>query len=309
MKKVLKIIGIVILVLVICLLALLKYLGNRPAAPADYQKTVQTGGDIESQYMSSGPYEVSTYEETALQGFSKYIICYPSKMTEDNHIYPVIILSNGTGVPMSKYLAVAEHFSSWGFIVIGTEEEYDWNGFAAEMCVRHLRLLNEEETINKNENIFYQKVDLDHVGVVGHSQGGVGTINAITAQQSKDFFKAAVSISPTNKEMAKALQWDYDATLVNIPIMLLSGAGGGDDWVVTVAQLENIYKDISSDKIMFCRKDTPHGEMLYSANGYVTAWFMYWLQGDEEAGKAFIGDSSEIMNNDLYQDQKINLIE
>jgi len=45
-----------------------------------------------------------------------------------------------------------------------------------------------------------------------------------------------------------------------------------------------------------------HGQMLYSADGYVTAWFMWQLQGDEEAEKAFIGDSPEISNNKLYQD-------
>lgn len=57
---------------------------------------------------------------------------------------------------------------------------------------------------------------------------------------------------------------------------------------------------------MLRRKETPHGEMLYSANGYVTAWFMWQLQGDEVAGRAFTGDVAEIMQNELYQDQKIN---
>lgn len=32
-----------------------------------------------------------------------------------------------------------------------------------------------------------------------------------------------------------------------------------------------------------------HGQMLYIADGYVTAWFMWQLQGDEEASKAFNG--------------------
>ncbi len=55
---------------------------------------------------------------------------------------------------------------------------------------------------------------------------------------------------------------------------------------------------------MMRRKDTPHGEMLYSSDGYVTAWFMWHLQGDAEAAKAFVGDSPEIMGNELYQDQR-----
>ena len=47
--------------------------------------------------------------------------------------------------------------------------------------------------------------------------------------------------------------------------------------------------------------------MLYSADGYVTAWFMWQLQGDEEAAKEFVGDKPELMNNELYQEQRIDL--
>ena len=100
--------------------------------------------------------------------------------------------------------------------------------------------------------------------------------------------------------------WDYDATKVDIPILLISGAGGGDDWVVTGEQLAEIYDDICSDKIMLRRKDTVHSEMLYAVNGYVTAWFLWQLQGDESAATAFIGNTPEIIKNELYQDQQIS---
>ena len=60
---------------------------------------------------------------------------------------------------------------------------------------------------------------------------------------------------------------------------------------------------------MLRRKDTAHGEMLYAANGYVTAWFMWQLQDNEEAGNAFMGDDAEIMKNELYQDQKKDIKE
>ena len=47
--------------------------------------------------------------------------------------------------------------------------------------------------------------------------------------------------------------------------------------------------------------------MLYKADGYVTAWFMWQLQGDENAATAFIGNDPEILKNPLYQDQKTTL--
>lgn len=308
MKKVLKIIGVVLLVAVIAAIALLLYIGSRPAAPADYQQSVETGGGIEATYMASGSFEVSVYEEPVLQVFKKYVIYYPSELETSDKRYPVIVICNGSGTPISKYPAVPKHYASWGFIVIGTEEENAWNGFGAEMSIRHLLRLNDNEQLEEGKaNIFYQKVDFSNVGIVGHSQGGVGVLNAVTAQAHKDIYKAAVSLSPTNKELAHALEWDYAAALVNVPIMLISGAGGGDDWVVAGEQLESIYGDIADHKIMVRRNDTAHNEVLYAPDGYVTAWFMWHLQGDQDAAKAFAGDNAEILANPLYQDQRVEL--
>ena len=307
MRKALKIIGIIVLVLIVGISILLKFLGSRPVVPANYTQDTETGGPIEAKYMATGSHEVSTYEEPVLQSFSKYTIDYPTELETTDEKYPVIVVCNGSGTPISKYLSVPEHFASWGFIVIGTEEEYDWSGFSAEMCIRHLQKLNDSESIGENKNIFYQKVDFDNVGIVGHSQGGVGVLNAITAQKHADIYKTAVSLSPTNKELAHNLEWDYDAALVDTPILLIAGAGGGDDWVITGEQLQSIYSDIDRNKVMLRRKDTPHNETLYAANGYVTAWFMWHLQDDDEAAKAFAGDNAEIFMNGLYQNQHANL--
>lgn len=307
MRKALKIIGIIVLILIVGISILLKFLGSRPVVPANYTQDTETGGPIEAKYMATGSHEVSTYEEPVLQGFSKYTIDYPTELETTDEKYPVIVVCNGSGTPISKYLSVPEHFASWGFIVIGTEEEYDWSGFSAEMCIRHLQKLNDNESIGENKNIFYQKVDFDNVGIVGHSQGGVGVLNAITAQKHADIYKTAVSLSPTNKELAHNLEWDYDAALVDTPILLIAGAGGGDDWVITGEQLQSIYSDIDRNKVMLRRKDTPHNETLYAANGYVTAWFIWHLQDDDEAAKAFAGDNAEIYMNGLYQDQHANL--
>ena len=305
MKNVLKIAGILLLIGIAVIIVLLKYAAGRPAAPTDYQRNVETGGEIEAAYLAGGSFEVSVYEEPVLQVFKKYVIYYPAELETSEKQYPVIVICNGSGTPISKYPAVPKHYASWGFIVIGTEEEHAWNGFGAEMSVRHLQRLNDNEQIEEGKaNIFYQKIDLSNVGIVGHSQGGVGVLNAITAQPHKDTYKAAVSLSPTNKELAHALEWDYDATLVNVPILLISGAGGGDDWVVTGEQLKSIYSDIPAYKIMARRNNTIHNEVLYAPDGYVTAWFMWQLQGDQNAAKAFAGDGAELLVNPLYQDQQ-----
>lgn len=302
MGNILKVIGVIFLCFIVVLVILLAYLVRRPFVDKNYHKKVETGGEIERKYIRSGSYEVSYVEERVLQGFEKYEIYYPTELGSSDKKYPVVVFVNGTGVKASKYSALLEHMASWGFVVIGTEETYDWNGFSAEMCIRHLFRLNEKERINDKDNIFYGKIDANRVGITGHSQGGVGVFHAITTQKHKDVYKAAVAISPTNKELAKNLEWDYDATKIKTPILLLSGAGGGDDWVVTGEQLKSIYHDIPNRKFMMRRSNTNHGSMLYAADGYVTAWFMWHLQGDTESAKVFDGSRAELQVNSCYED-------
>ena len=292
-----------IIFMLVCAATLVVISGcNTQYAPANFNQTVETYGAIEAKYMNTGSYEVSHYEEASLHGFGKYHIYYPSELKDCSKKYPVIVFANGSGVKVSSYYHLLEHTASWGFIAIGTEEEFDWNGFASEMCLRHLIRLNEVDTVNDNANIFQGKIDLDNIGITGHSQGGVGVINAITVQAHSDMYKAAVALSPTNITLAENIEWHYDASLIDTPIMLLSGAGGGDDWVITGEQLEEIYDLIRCEKIMMRRVATDHGQMLYSGEGYVIAFFMYHLQGDFEAGKAFFGTEAEILTNSLWQD-------
>ena len=159
---------------------------------------------------------------------------------------------------------------------------------------------------NEDENsIFYQKIDLDNIGVTGHSQGGVGVYNTINNTEHKDIYKCAVTLSPTQEEVAEqVLHIPYDPAKTEIPILMMSGT---ENDVITPDNMQKSYEKVTSSKVMAVRKGANHGDMLYSADGYVTAWFMWQLQGDEDAAKAFIGDSPELLNNNLYQDQKIDI--
>lgn len=307
MKKVLKIIGIAVLVVIVAGITVFKIIGSAPSPAAGYWQKIQTGGEIEAEYLENGPCETSYYEEKALQVFEKYEIWYPSGLEGLNKKYPVIVVNNGTGWKASRSKHIYEHYASWGFLVIGNEETYSWNAFGAEMAVRHLERLNDNETLDDRKNIFYQKIDFDNVGIIGHSQGGVGVFNAITNTEHKDIYKTAIALSPTNKELAESLEWPYDAEKIGIPVMLVSGEGGGDDWVVTLEGLTDIYNDINSQKVMLRRKNAPHGVTQYSEDGYVMAWFMWHLQGDEHAAGAFVGGHAELLHNELYQDYDRNI--
>lgn len=309
MKNVLKVIGIILVVIVVLVAAFLFWLTHRDQSLKEtYRNDIQTGGEGEAAYLKDGPFETGYYEEPTMQGFEKYAISYPKELEAVDKKYPVIVICNGTGWKGAS-LNKAQHqfYASYGFIVIATNETYSWNAFGAEMCIRHLERLNEYKDDDGQTSIFYQKIDFDRVGIVGHSQGGVGVFNAVTNTDHKDIYKAAVALSPTNQPVALALEWPYDASQIQTPIMLISGAGGGDDAVVTLEGLNAIYDQIPGDKVMLRRKDTHHGLTVTAEDGYVMAWFMWQLQGDEDAAKAFVGQDAEIFTNTLYQNQRIDI--
>ena len=163
---------------------------------------------------------------------------------------------------------------------------------------------------NSNSNsIFYGKLDLDNIGITGHSQGGAGVLTATSIMEHKDKYKTAVALSPTHEETAHQFGWKYDLTKINIPILMIAGTNGDFETqsVIPIEKMIEMYNKIPSSKVMLRRIGAEHGQMLYSADGYVTAWFMWQLQGDEEARKAFIGDSPEIRNNKLYQDIQLSV--
>ena len=86
--------------------------------------------------------------------------------------------------------------------------------------------------------------------------------------------------------------------------MILAGA---ENDVISPEGAEVLFEAVTSDKVVALKPGVDHGQMLYCADGYVTAWFMWQLQGDQEAAKAFIGDDAEILTNPLYQNQQAKL--
>ena len=73
--------------------------------------------------------------------------------------------------------------------------------------------------------------------------------------------------------------------------------------VCPLEALKDIYNTMSQDttKIRARIKGAEHEDMLTLTDGYMTAWFLYYLQGDEEAGTVFFGDNAEILKNANWQ--------
>lgn len=307
MKKVGKVILIIVIILTILfalgyfgLKKLWKNILTAPMAPEKYIAEVTTGGEVEEKYMAAGSYEIGYFEADYAENadIKKIEIWYPEELEASSEKYPVVLFVNGTGVAASRYKPVFEHLASWGFIAIGNEDPSTREGKKADATLSWLLAANEDET-----SIFYHRIDTNNIGITGHSQGGVGVFHAINETEHKELYKCAVSLSPTQEDMAEALKMPYDSSKTAIPGMILAGAPND---VISLEGLNDMVKKISAGVVAARRSNTDHGQMLYSGDGYVTAWFMWQLQGDETAAAAFLGENAEILHNANWQDVMIN---
>ena len=303
--KVLKWFVIVIVVLAVILIALYLYADNKPLLGKNFRDDIKTGGELEKKYLADGTYKVKKTTADAEKPIKKYTIYYPEELENSSKKYPMTLVVNQTGGKATRMEPMLEQLATWGFIVVGNQDKGTGTG---ETTITELKyMLSENE--NK-ESIFYNKIDLNNIGLTGHSQGGAAVMNAITKYEESKYFKTAVPISPVSEKTTReATNYNYDSSKVNIPIFILAGTSGDFEikTVIPFEEFKMMYDKITSPKVEARRTDMTHDDMLYKAEGYVTAWFMWQLQNDSEAAKVFIGENAELLNNKLYQDQRIDL--
>lgn len=314
MRKLIKIIAILLCTIAVLALGgcfalrwFVKWADQQPAVKDGYYTSVNTTMPLERKYTELGSYDVESKEcESGESAYSIYKIWYPKETENANISYPAVVMSNGTGVPYTKYEPIFHHLASWGFIVIGNDDASARNGVSLSKSLDFLLALNKDST-----SPFYQKIDANNVGIAGHSQGGVGVINALTEFDNSNVYKAAYTASTPHSALATNLQWSYDISKVSIPLFMTAGTGKVDtETIAPLSSLQENFTALNDDipAMIARRKDTDHGEMLANADGYMTAWFMYFLKDDMEAQTIFYGDSAEISQNENWQDiQKQNL--
>lgn len=307
MKKVLKLIGIILLALIVIVVVFLFFASNAQSAPKNYWESIKSEATVENKYNQPGSYEVDKQVYDALQDETDkhpnhFVVWSPKEEGK----YPLVVMVNGTGVPCDKYEAVFKHFASYGYVVIGNNYGTNWDG-------KH-----PSETLDfaLNTPEIASKIDKDKIAIGGHSQGGMGTFNAISEYDNGKLYDVAFSLSPTNNYLAQGLTWGFNLGTDNaygfrleniqIPMMLIAGTGPFDnDTVSPLECMEEECNALNVDKVMFRRADKiDHGNMLYEANGYVIAWLDYYLKGVEENKNAFFGENAEIKTNGRYQDFK-----
>lgn len=283
----------------------------QPSVPVDFYSKTKAKMPLEKKYTALGGFKVSAQAfPSGRDRFKEFKVWYPENLTQDNRPYPVVVFANGTGVPYRGYEAVFSHLASWGFVAIGNNDESSWDGASTSQSLAFLQQQSRDP-----KSPFYQKLDLNRVGVSGHSQGGVGAINAVSNFDNSNLFRSIYTASTTKHALALALKWPYAIDKVKVPYFMVAGTGhfdGGngepDSGIAPLHSLSENYAGISGNglTVMGRRSGTDHGDMLYVPNGYMAAWFRYTLMNDQEAARVFAGESPEIrLNTENWQNVQI----
>jgi hypothetical protein len=272
---------------------------NLQSVPDGYQKKFNYPGIIEKMYSADGQYAVDVYEQESEEEIIKlFQVYYPVELNTSDKRWPVVIMANGTGTPARKYKAIFKHLASWGFIVIGNQDEWAWNGNSANLSQAFISAENENP-----QSIFYQKVDMENIGLTGHSQGGMSVYTAASLYENSGNYKALCTQSGTAVMLADSLGWDF-LKPISAPMLMMGGGGDSDaKFLCPLEAMVRTYDHLDAKPVIMGRiKGVEHGDMLPRGDAYMTAWMRYWLCGDEKAGGFFLGDDAEILTNSDWQD-------
>ena len=270
----------------------LAYCSVFPAVSRSYNRNTYPC-PVEQKYHENGPYQVTVHSIDDIHVF----------VPDSAHKAPLptVVMVNGTGLKALHYHPVFEHLASWGFIVIGNDDSNAWNGLSA------LDSLDKALCQNSTEGSpLYQRIDLDRIGVVGHSQGAMGAINAATED---DRFKVLYAASCPQKSLAKKLGWSYSMKTISIPTMLVAGTEWIDRHISPLDSLLLLAEELPNTTPMLLGrlKGVEHRYVLHEGDAYMTAWLRHFLAYDADAAAALASDNPEILNNPRWQDVIIHI--
>ncbi|MBR4129950.1 MAG: hypothetical protein IKU02_03370 [Bacteroidaceae bacterium] len=274
---------------------------NLTVVSEGYQDRFSYQGVLERTYAYNGEYQVELYtQEDSDERVKLLQVYYPAELRTSKKKYPLVLMANGTGVRASKYGAIFRHLASWGFIVVGNEDEWTWDGKSISKSLDIILKANSDSS-----SIFYQKVDTANVGLTGHSQGGMCVYTAASLFENSRLYRALCTQSGTATMLVDSLGKAFLKD-IKAPMLLMGGCGDFDAKALCkLDELQKSYECIGSEhRVMGRIKATDHGDILPRGDAYMTAWMCYWLCGDREAGKCFVGEDAEIIRNKDWQDVK-----
>lgn len=210
-----------------------------------------------------------------------------------------VVIANGTGIPARKYRAIFRHLASWGFIVVGNQEEWAWEGKSSSK--------SQDIVLRENDNPqspLYHKVDTMNIGLVGHSQGGW------RSTQERHALATAIATRRYAHKAEQPLCW----LTVWAGIFWRKWKHLCWWWVAVEILMPKHSVNLtiwrSHTKASARSKDTWQNQEYWSWRRAKMRWCLYDCMdallafGDTVAAKCFIGNDAEILTNEGWRDVK-----
>jgi pimeloyl-ACP methyl ester carboxylesterase len=225
---------------------------------------------------------------------SLYTVFRPACM-KDGEKYPVITWGNGTCGQSGGYASFLAAVASYGFVIFSSNSRFTDQG-NNEM----LRALDFAKAANEDPNsIYYQKLDLEKVGAMGHSQGGSATVNAAKDPRIKAVIIWNAGTSASKPFLAVSGERDITGATPQSMASAIAGATMPAGWLFYHKILETGGNVTGHLTLM----EQP--ERVWEPT---VAWFKYQLLGDAEAKKMFVGaDCGLCTHKDEYEFGSKNL--
>ena len=226
MKKVMKIVLVLLGIILIVAIAAVLYVksmmpnggGNNDIAEGYYER-FQSDAPLEMKYANLGLFETSYTEFVSDdESVGKVRVWYPAELESSEKRWPMIMVVNASGTPASSYEPFFPRLASWGFVVVGNEDGQTGNGKTASTTLDFM--LNVP-----SDSILADRIDYDHMGIIGYSQGGAGAICAVTNYENGAYYKAMFTGSAAYPTLARNMGWEYDPSMVTIPYFMVAGTG------------------------------------------------------------------------------------
>lgn len=213
----------------------------------------------------------------------------PRALGEDGRRHPVILWGNGTGASHMVYGRLLSHWASHGFVVAAAKTFTAGSGEAMLSCLDYL-VEQDAQSNGQYEN----KLELNKVGVSGHSQGAGGAIMA--AQDER------ITVTAPMQPYVLGLGHDTDSHANQAGPMFLM-TGGKDRLVPSEKNASVIFDNINVPLFWGELDDAGHFEPIGDGGDYKgpsTAWFRLHLMADQDMASLFEGDNCGLCNSSSW---------
>ena len=269
-------------------------------------RTVEDGG--------TGPYKAIMITESTLQTHTVFRPKDMSVFGENNRL-PIIAWGNGACANSPwEHINFLSEVSSYGFLVIaiGPMPQEGQRGSGQSASSGLIDAINWAISQNNDKaSPYYNKIDISKIAVSGMSCGG---LQALETAPDPRVTTAVICnsgiLGNPGSGMAGMPNLTKDHLLkLHTPVLYI--LGGEKD--IAYGNGMDDFKRINNLPVFAANMDVGHGGTYSKPHGgefakVATAWFMWQLKGDKEAGNIFTGDPCGLSRDPAWKVEKKGIL-